>query len=149
MKKYYSLALVAIVSAIAITYGLKSNQLTEREKYEEFINSHPYSTREHLTPEQLKAIPKKDRPDLAMEQDFLLTMDPALGYPTPERLIPIYQQVAAASKHPIPGTPGSIATPWVERGPDNVGGRTRAIMFDPNDPTNKKVWAGGATGGLW
>ncbi len=149
MKKYYSLALVAIVSAIAITYGLKPNQLTEREKYEEFINSHPYSTREHLTPEQLKAIPKKDRPDLAMEQDFLLTMDPALGYPTPERLIPIYQQVAAARNHPIPGTPGSIATPWVERGPDNVGGRTRAIMFDPNDPTNKKVWAGGATGGLW
>ncbi len=149
MKKYYSLAFVAIVSVIAITYSLKPDELTEREKYEEFINSHPYSTREHLTPEDLKAIPKKDRPDLAMEQDFLLTMDPALGYPTPERLIPIYQQLAAVRKHPIPGTPGSIATPWVERGPDNVGGRTRAIMFDPNDPSNKKVWAGGATGGLW
>ncbi|MFN8347354.1 MAG: hypothetical protein U0X91_20285 [Spirosomataceae bacterium] len=38
---------------------------------------------------------------------------------------------------------------WVERGPNNVGGRTRALMFDPNDPTHKKVWAGGVTGGLW
>ncbi len=149
MKKIYLLASVAIASAIALTIGLKPLKLTDREKYEAFINSHPYSTREHLTPEQLKAIPKKDRPDLAMEQDFLLTMDPALGYPTPEKLIPVYQQIAAARKHPIPGTPGSMATPWVERGPDNVGGRTRAIMFDPNDPTNKKVWAGGATGGLW
>lgn len=38
---------------------------------------------------------------------------------------------------------------WVERGPNNVGGRTRAIMFDPNDSNHKKVWAGGVTGGLW
>ena len=30
-----------------------------------------------------------------------------------------------------------------------MGGRTRAIMFDPNDPANKKVWAAGVTGGLW
>lgn len=38
---------------------------------------------------------------------------------------------------------------WVERGPNNVGGRTRALMFDPNDMTYKKVWAGGVGGGLW
>lgn len=38
---------------------------------------------------------------------------------------------------------------WVERGPNNVGGRTRALMFDPNDATKKKVWAGGVSGGLW
>ena len=30
-----------------------------------------------------------------------------------------------------------------------MGGRTRAIMFDPNDLANKKVWAAGVTGGLW
>jgi hypothetical protein len=38
---------------------------------------------------------------------------------------------------------------WKERGPSNIGGRTRALMFDPNDATNKKVWAGGVAGGLW
>ncbi|MEJ2103274.1 MAG: hypothetical protein P8X47_01715 [Ignavibacteriaceae bacterium] len=38
---------------------------------------------------------------------------------------------------------------WQERGPNNVGGRTRAIMWDPNDPTNRKIWAGGVSGGLW
>ena len=27
---------------------------------------------------------------------------------------------------------------WTEHGPNNVGGRSRAIMFDPNDATNKK-----------
>ena len=30
-----------------------------------------------------------------------------------------------------------------------MGGRTRTLMFDPNDPNNKKVWAAGVTGGLW
>lgn len=38
---------------------------------------------------------------------------------------------------------------WVERGPNNVGGRTRAIVFDPNDPFRKRVFAGGVNGGLW
>jgi hypothetical protein len=38
---------------------------------------------------------------------------------------------------------------WTERGPNNVGGRTRTIVFDPNDPFKKKVWAGGVSGGLW
>lgn len=38
---------------------------------------------------------------------------------------------------------------WAERGPNTVGGRTRALMWDPNDNTKKKVWAGGVSGGLW
>ena len=33
--------------------------------------------------------------------------------------------------------------------PADMGGRTRAIMYDPNDSQLKKVWAGGVTGGLW
>lgn len=38
---------------------------------------------------------------------------------------------------------------WQERGPKNVGGRTRTIMIDPNDPTGNTVWAGSVSGGLW
>ena len=30
-----------------------------------------------------------------------------------------------------------------------MGGRTRTLMFDPNDPTFSKVWAAGVSGGLW
>lgn len=146
MKKLLPIALLLIL------FSGKDHpveKISQRSVYENFINNHPYTTRERLTPEQLKAIPKKDRPDLAMEQDFLLTMDPALGRPAPERLHPVYQQIQAARQNPIQGTPGATNTPWVERGPNNVGGRTRAIMFDPNDATHKKVWAGGVTGGLW
>ena len=38
---------------------------------------------------------------------------------------------------------------WKELGPANVGGRTRGIMYDPNDATRNKVWSGGVSGGLW
>ncbi len=38
---------------------------------------------------------------------------------------------------------------WEERGPLNVAGRTRTMMFDPNDPSGKKLWAGSVSGGLW
>ncbi len=36
---------------------------------------------------------------------------------------------------------------WEEMGPDNIGGRTRAILFDMNDPNI--IYAGGVSGGLF
>ncbi|MFH1320805.1 MAG: T9SS type A sorting domain-containing protein [Bacteroidota bacterium] len=36
---------------------------------------------------------------------------------------------------------------WHEMGPDNVGGRTRAILFDKDTPS--RMYAGGVSGGLW
>ncbi len=117
-----------------------------KEEYEQFINNHPFKTRPRLTPEQIKKIDKRDRPDLAWEQDFLRTMDPATGKPERGRL---YQYMASVSGGASPGlAPGaSTANQWTERGPNNIGGRTRALMWDPN--SSNKVWAGGITGGLW
>ncbi|MBI3501021.1 MAG: PKD domain-containing protein [Bacteroidetes bacterium] len=88
-----------------------------------------------------------DRPDLAIAQDIARTKDPALGYVPRERLANVYNLINQykAQKKITPMTTAS----WTERGPSNVGGRTRAIMFDPNDVTNKKMWAGGVGGGLW
>lgn len=42
--------------------------------------------------------------------------------------------------------PGGITT-WSALGPGNVGGRTRAIVFDPNDPNT--MFAAGVAGGIW
>jgi hypothetical protein len=36
---------------------------------------------------------------------------------------------------------------WVEAGPNNVGGRTRALAVDINNPNT--IIAGGAGGGIW
>jgi hypothetical protein len=45
---------------------------------------------------------------------------------------------------------GSLADAvFRERGPSNVGGRTRAIMIDERDPNRNRIWIGGVSGGLW
>ncbi len=38
---------------------------------------------------------------------------------------------------------------WIERGPGNIGGRTRAILVDKRDATNNTWLAGSAGGGIW
>lgn len=147
MKKLLLLALLFILSVFLIPNN-DTPELREKDKYRDFVNNHEFSLRERLTPEQIKKMPKRDRPDLAWEQDFLATMDPSQGRPTPEALIPLYNQISQMRNN-LMTTPGATSSPWVERGPSNVSGRTRAIAFDPNDVTLKKVWAGGVTGGLW
>jgi hypothetical protein len=54
-----------------------------------------------------------------------------------------FDQLAAVS-HSTAAAPNLI---WQEVGPDNVGGRTRAIVIDKNN-TNR-MYAGGVSGGLW
>ena len=38
---------------------------------------------------------------------------------------------------------------WVSMGPNNIGGRTRAILIDNTDPTHQTLFAGGVSGGIW
>jgi hypothetical protein len=38
---------------------------------------------------------------------------------------------------------------WMPLGPDNVSGRTRAVLYDKNDPTGQTIYTGGVTGGIW
>jgi hypothetical protein len=94
-------------------------------------------------------VPKKDRMDLAWEQEFELTKDPKLNMVPRERLLAAwqYQQQLLVQtglrKAAIPGVT------WVERGPKNCGGRTRSLMVDLNDPTKKTVWSCSVAGGIW
>ena len=139
--------LVALLGALIVL--LLPELSNEKEKFRLFLSSHPFYNSEHLSPSELKKFPKQDRPDLAWEQDYLRTLDPSLGRPAQERLEAIHDFVTTYNSTVTPAVPGSQSAPWVERGPNNVGGRTRALMWDPNDATGKKVWAGGVTGGLW
>ena len=45
--------------------------------------------------------------------------------------------------------PGVSGLVWVNRGPTNVGGRTRTIMISPGDATGNTGFAGSVGGGLW
>ncbi len=86
---------------------------------------------------------EKENPEERAKFEYNMTKDPKTGIVPRNELEKSRDIMTKMLKlmAPIP----NIA--WTERGPNNVGGRTRALMFDPND--NKKVWAGGVAGGLW
>ncbi len=142
-------ALVALGAGAALWSRAPQTEEEQRRDYEAMLAAHPFMQRDHRTPRELKAagVPKKDRPDLAAEQDFLLTMDPATGT-VPIELLWAANRSAVAAKRSARQAE-RVTTAWQERGPSNVAGRTRALMFDPNDASARKVWAGGVDGGLW
>ncbi len=43
----------------------------------------------------------------------------------------------------------SLGLQFNELGPDNIGGRTRVVLFDQNDPDGRTIWTGGVSGGLF
>jgi len=92
-------------------------------------------------------IPKKDRIDLAWAQEYEMTMDPNTKDVPVDRLIEAWQYTQnlfwRMNKAAIPGVN------WQSRGPNNCGGRTRAICFDIRDTTYKTIWVAGVNGGLW
>ncbi|MDH5609638.1 MAG: hypothetical protein OEY56_09160, partial [Cyclobacteriaceae bacterium] len=141
------LTILSGIISIGIIYHTPLFQKDERQEYSEYIREHAFfPSNKHI--ETDKAIPQSDRPDLSWQQNYLLTMDPVLMRPAPERLeaarLLVKRKLSEASARP-----GDNTFPWVERGPNNVGGRTRAIVWDPTDASGKKVWAGGVSGGLW
>ena len=92
-------------------------------------------------------VPKYDQPQFFAEFDFERFKNPNTN------LIPVESKLKAyqfARKNALSTQKNGISgITWEERGPNNVGGRTRALMFDPNDPKNEKMWAGSVGGGLW
>jgi len=91
-------------------------------------------------------------PNKYYESEWELTMNPETGRPTIENLRNLREELNLERKRAAQAgrTPGDASdNNWVERGPTNVGGRTRAIMFDPNDASYNTVFAGGISGGLW
>ncbi|VXB02215.1 conserved hypothetical protein [Flavobacterium sp. 9AF] len=123
-----------------------------RLKHEYFLKNNPVNRLLTLSKEDRKAAGLP--PNKYVEQEWLLEMNPYLGRPTPENIAQIrknleYEKLQSATQRiPGDGTDNS----WVERGPNNVGGRTRAIIFDPTDTNTADgitVIAGGVSGGLW
>ena len=77
-------------------------------------------------------------------------MDPVLGRPKTESLYQIQDELYQKSMNPVEGVPGQNPDmAWIPRGPSNIAGRTNGMMFDPNDSSNKRVFAGGVSGGIF
>ena len=80
------------------------------------------------------------------------TLDQELGYVPYERLIEANRMIKRRQEALLSADPsrGDITLPrWRERGPTNIGGRTRAVMIDEGSADRNRVFAGGVSGGLW
>ena len=149
-----------LIGIIVLTFGvlalsnILSNRTTseiEQKKlmHEQFLANSPFKNTDGLT--KMERIEQGLPPNPYIERMWELTMNPALGRPTPENLEQIrtdlQEERLAQFANRVPGD--ASGNDWIERGPDNVGGRSRAVIFDPNDATNETVFAGGVSGGLW
>ena len=85
-----------------------------------------------------------DRPDMAAFMEFVKTVDPST------RDVPVQHRFAALEKtrelSRLKGFHSNLA--W-ESCVADMGGRTRTLMFDPNDDSGLGMFAGSVTGGLW
>ncbi|WP_041495754.1 T9SS type A sorting domain-containing protein [Nonlabens marinus] len=155
MKKFalYSVAL-ALIAFIIYLIIPKEQQLSlmeqKRQKHEKFLADSPFNDTKNLSSKERRELGLP--PNAYNERMWELTMNPDLGYPTPFLVEPTKFPLSLAK-----GTPGTVTSPWIERGPLNVGGRTRVVFFDPNDVganngdgvDYNRVFAGAVGGGLW
>ena len=85
-----------------------------------------------------------DGMELAVRQEFLMTRDLKLNTVPKERL-----EAAREKMQGIARTARMEALAWQERGPNNIGGRTRAIIVDRRDASGNTVLAASVSGGIF
>lgn len=98
---------------------------------------------------QAQKLPKAQRIALAYEDNFERTKDDALGYPPRLELVKVKEQTVRLQQSLAQSKNNLAQARFRERGPKNIGGRTRTILIDKNDPSGNTIWAGSVGGGLW
>ena len=88
---------------------------------------------------------KQDRPDLFLEVFEAMRKPASVERPeyAPHYRYAAWQQAKKTSRG------AREVLDWQERGPGNVGGRTRGLAFDPADTTLQTIYAGAVGGGIW
>ncbi len=81
------------------------------------------------------------------QYEWEITHDPSTGLIPYDRLYYSNQQLV--SKSVSKSNLRNQSDSWEPRGPANIGGRTRAVLIDVNDPTGNTVYAGSTSGGLF
>lgn len=101
----------------------------------------------------LPHLTKEQRINEAIALEIERTKDVSLGYVPKEKLLQALEQTRRQQAQLMVNKDflrGAVSNArWTERGPGNVGGRTRAILVDRADPTGKTVLVGSSLGGLF
>ncbi len=139
MKKlYFSLSAIAIMASVVYySFSFHSKKSLKQEN-------------EIALPGDISEANKQEELEARAKQEFLMAVDPRLGYVPTERLTEGEERARQIMGSLGPNNPSVIsALTWAERGPNNVGGRTRGFIFDQTDATGNTAFAGSVSGGLW
>ncbi len=90
-------------------------------------------------------IPLQDRLELAYKQELEMTRDLSTNSIPKERLLEAEDYIKTLNA----SAKTTALVSWTERGPNNIGGRVRAVLFDRADATGNTVYVGSVAGGLW
>lgn len=144
-KLLVTLSLMLFLGVLFFNNTLKTDAQKQRIQYAKFLKEHRYHKTMYLSKKERRALGLP--PNAYFEQEYLNEINPNTGKTHPENIFKVQQKLALEKKEEkFKSLESNI---WIERGPNNVGGRTRAVLFDPNDATHKRVFAGGVSGGLW
>ena len=154
MSKKTKFTVASLLFILAII-TLKNNSVdyeNVRKVHSQFLKNSPFKETKYLPKDQRKKMELP--PNAYAERIWELSMNPYTGRTEPEKLFRLQKELSEKNDPQnrvsgVPGEPNNDETEWVHRGPYNVGGRTKAIMWDPNDTTNETAFAGGVSGGIF
>ena len=147
-SKYLIITLSALVTCLFIFLNQNGEYDFEKKMHIKNLEKSPYA--------KIKNLSKKERKELELppnaynDELWELTMDPILGRPLIENLFRVQEEQEVQRSIRKEGVPGeSPEMAWVQKGPNNISGRTKGVLWDPNDNLNQRVFAGGVSGGLF
>ncbi len=149
MKKFYLLLTVGLLtlSAIVITKYVRptekqfsSNEFTPEEIWQKRFQEKKAKLNQGVS--------KADKPD--MFSKYFKDITTRIGESKSGYQMNYKTQELQKARDNAPRLKSTkAALEFIQRGPANVGGRTRAIVVDPDDSEKNTWYAGSATGGIW
>ena len=146
MKKIIYILVAILILTISFEPVKNLYYENKRVQNEQFIND--YLEKNNHNYFEVKKMPKKARPDLKYYHDFIMTRDLSTNEIPADRILDAFDE-KNARLNSLSYFDRQTEINWTERGPNEQGGRTRAIMLDANFANNGRVWAAGVSGGLW
>lgn len=147
MKKLYFALLVASLSAIIYFLQPDTHQSPVKGGYSYTPKEIKEKEIQKKTERRNAGYAKPDKPDEYLNYLYYLKTgnNPANEYPHNHNLIEL--KSARLKSAQLKSTKAVLD--WTERGPGNVGGRTRGFIIDPADNTGDTWFAGSVGGGIW
>ncbi|MEC8367844.1 MAG: glycosyl hydrolase, partial [Bacteroidota bacterium] len=152
LKKYSPSIYVLLILMLGLVIETDNTDLSIDEKriiHQINLENSPFSDSKYLSKPTRKSLQLPPNP--YYEKIWELSINPLTGRTEPEKIFKLQDDLRKSrfitKRSAVPGENEEMK--WIQRGPINVGGRTKAMMFDPNDSTNETVFSGGISGGLF